>query len=250
VSGSQAPHRFGIRTWALSLGLALAVVGFVGAAQWNSSIERQAFTTSAQQVLTSRVVDLEDEREALRAQIEEEEARLAVFQEQDTGSRAVLDRLNTDVSAARLAAGLTDVIGPGVIIEIDDSRLVIPPDQPQANYFVQADDLQDIIAALWAAGAEAIAINDERLVATTSIYGAGATILLNTRLHPPPYRFEAIGPEGLNDRFLAHPTFRGGVGQRIDAYGLEFASEPADELTLPAFVGNTAFRWGVPVEDE
>lgn len=246
------------RSWALSIGLALAIVGFVAAAQWNSSLQRESFSTSAQQVLTDRAVQLEQQQEDLRAQIAEEEAKLQGFQEQDAGTQAALDALNQEIEAARLAAGLSEVVGPGIVIEIADSRRPIPPDDNPANYIVLVDDLQDIITALWSSGAEAIAISGgstngapaERMVATTSIYGVGASILVNTSFLQPPFRLEAIGPDGLHDRFLTDPAFRGGVMRRIDAFGLEFASEPRGEILLPAFVGNTTLRWGTTGEPD
>jgi len=86
-------------------------------------------------------------------------------------------------------------------------------------------------------------------VATTSIYGAGSAILVNAVPLSPPYRIEAIGPEGLRDRFLAHPSYIGRLEPRIEAYGLQFASEARDDLTLPAFIGNTALRWGAPIPE-
>ena len=86
-------------------------------------------------------------------------------------------------------------------------------------------------------------------MASTSIYGAGSAILVNDVPLSPPYRIEAIGPEGLRDRFLAHPTYLARVARRIDAYGLQFASEARDELTLPAFIGNTRLRWGTPMPE-
>ena len=63
------------------------------------------------------------------------------------------------------------------------------------------------------------------------------------------YRIEAIGPDGLLDRFMDHDAFRGRVAQRIEFFGLEFATAVQDEVTLPAFVGNTRFRWAVPLEE-
>jgi uncharacterized protein YlxW (UPF0749 family) len=246
----------GRRSWAISIGFALALVGFVVAAQWNSSLERQTFSTSAQRVLTDRVVQLEQQQEELRAQIGEEEAKVRDFQERGAGSQATLEELNNDVEAARLAAGLTQIHGPGVIVEIADSRRVVPAGDNPASYIVLVDDLQDVVTALWASGAEAIAISGgsaddapaERMVATTSIYGVGASILVNAAFLQPPFRLEAIGPDGLHDRFLDNPAFRGGVLRRIDAFGLEFASEPADDLILPAFIGNTTLSWGVSTE--
>jgi uncharacterized protein YlxW (UPF0749 family) len=114
---------------------------------------------------------------------------------------------------------------------------------------VLVDDLRDIVAALWASGAEAISINDERLVATSSIYGVGASVLVNTSFLSPPFRIQAIGPDGLLERFQEHPAFRGRVAHRIDFFGLEFAAQAAGDLQIPAFVGSTRFRWAVPRED-
>ena len=235
--------------WALSVAAALAVVGFVGAAQWNSSVERREFTTSAQQVLAAQVLELEAEQRELRDEIAAAEQQVLGFQAEGTSRSATLAQLNERLSAARLAAGLTEVRGPGVVIEIADSNRVVPPGENPASFIVLVDDLRDIVTALWASGAEAIAINGERLVATSSIYGVGASILVNTSFLPPPYRIEAIGPDGLLDRFMDHDAFRGRVAQRIEFFGLEFATAVQEEVTLPAFVGNTRFRWAVPLEE-
>ena len=252
--------RFSRPAWAISIGVGLAVIGFIGAAQWNSSLGRQEFITSAQRILVSEAEQLQREQEQLRAEITEAEDRLRTFQEQSEGSQTALDALNTEVSAALLASGLTDVTGPGVVVEIADSLRPVPEGERPTDYIVLVDDLRDIVTALWGSGAEAITIaggsaegvstNPERLVATSSIYGVGSTILVNTAFLSPPFRIEAIGPEGLHDRFLAHPSYLGRVAQRIEVYGLQFASEARDELTLPAFVGNTRLRWGAPVSEE
>jgi uncharacterized protein YlxW (UPF0749 family) len=240
--------RFGTG-WALSVAAALTVVGFVGAAQWNSSVERRDFTTSAQQVLAAQVVELETEQRELRDEIGAAEAQIQEFQEESTSSSVSLAQLNQRLAEARLAAGLTEVRGPGVVIEIADSNRVVPPGENPASFIVLVDDLRDIVTALWASGAEAIAINQERVVASSSIYGVGASILVNTSFLPPPYRITAIGSDGLLDRFMAHDAYRGRVAQRIEFFGLEFATAVERELTLPPFVGNTRFRWAVPLEE-
>lgn len=241
--------RLGRPQWAVSIGVALAVVGFVGAAQWNSSVARQRFTSSAQQVLTAQALDLQREQESLRAQIAEAENQIRAFQEADAGSQTAIEELNANLAAARLAAGLSAVRGPGAVVEIADSNRVVPAGENPASYIVVVDDLRDLVAALWSSGAEAVAINDERLVATSSIYGVGASILVNTAFLSPPFRVEAIGPEGLHERFLADPAFLGRVARRIDVFGLEFASAPQPDLELPAFIGTTRLRWAVPAEE-
>ena len=244
--------------WAISVGLGLAVIGFVGAAQWNSSLARQEFITSAQRVLISEAEQAQRQQETLRAEIEAADERLQAFQERDAGSQAALRQLNVDLAAARLAVGLEEVRGPGLVMEIADSLRPVPEGESGTPYLVLADDLRDIVTALWAAGAEAITIAGgatqgvpaERVVATTSIDGAGNAILVNSARLTPPYRIEAIGPQGLLDRFLSNPTSLARVARRIEAYGLQFANEARDEVTLPAFIGDTRMRWGAPVTEE
>ena len=242
--------------WAISVGLGLAVIGFVGAAQWNSSLARTEFITSAQRVLISEAEQAQRQQETLRAEIEAADERVQQFQEQDAGSQAALLQLNEELAAARLAGGLETVRGPGLVMEIADSLRPVPEGESGTPYLVLADDLRDLVTALWASGAEAITIaggasggvDAERVVATTSIDGAGSAILVNSARLTPPYRIAAIGTDGLLDRFLAHPTYLGRVARRIEVYGLQFAHE-RDEVTLPAFIGNTRMRWGAPVAE-
>jgi uncharacterized protein YlxW (UPF0749 family) len=235
--------------WAVSIAAALAVIGFVGYAQWNGSPERAQFATSVQQVLGTQVTELEQEQKDLRAQIGAAEAEVLDFQNASTTSSSALADVNRRLEEARLAVGLAPLRGPGVVIEVADSKRVVPDGENPSNYIVLVDDLRDIVAALWASGAEAIAINRERLVATSSIYGVGASVLVNTAFLSPPFRIEGIGSAGLLDRFTTNAAFQGRVAQRIDAFGLEFASQPANSLDLAAFVGNTRFRWAVPTEE-
>ena len=243
--------------WAISIAGALAVIGFIGAAQWNSSLARTDFVTSAQRVLVGEAEQEQREQVRLREEIEAAEERVRAFQQAGAGSQAERDRLNRELAEARLMTGLEAVRGPGMVIEIADSTLEVPVGESATNYIVLVDDLRDIVTALWSSGAEAIAISGgltqgpepERLVATSSIYGAGSAILVNAVALSPPFRIEAIGPAGLHDRFLANPSYLARVARRIDAYGLEFASEPRDEVTVPGYVGNTRMRWGAPVSE-
>src|SRR3990172_10638777 len=125
--GSPRSARTGLRWgWVASMGGALALVGFVGYAQWNGSLARVQFTTSVQQAGAHAVLGLEQEQTELRAQIEAAEAEVQRFQESSTTSSAALAQLNEQLAAARLAAGLTRMRGPGGVIEIADSNRIVP----------------------------------------------------------------------------------------------------------------------------
>jgi uncharacterized protein YlxW (UPF0749 family) len=249
--------RFVRPQWAISIGLGLGIIGFVGAAQWNSSLARQEFITSAQRVLITQAEQLQRQQETLRSEIEDADVRVREFQEADEGSQATLGQLTEALGIARIAAGVQSIRGPGVVIEIADSQRPVPAGENAANYIVLVDDLRDLVTALWASGAEGITIAGgaaagipaERIVGTSSIDGAGPAILVNSARLSPPYRIEAVGPDGLHDRFLASPAYLARVAQRIEAYGLQFASEARDEVTLPGFIGGTRLRWGAPMEE-
>jgi uncharacterized protein YlxW (UPF0749 family) len=232
------------------MAVALGVLGFVMAAQWNGEVQRTSYTTSAQQVLAEQALALEQEQDSLQAQLATVERDLADIQERSQGSQTELAAVNADLAQARLAAGLTAVAGPGIVIEISDSRRIVPAGDNPGNYIVLADDLRDIVVALWDSGAEAIAINGERLVATSSIYGVGSSVLVNTAFLSPPFRIEAVGPADLEERFQADPAYLGRVAQRIEAFDLEFALQTQTDLRVPAFIGSTNLRWAVPEDPE
>lgn len=227
--------------------MALATVGFVAAAQWNSSAERTAFTTSAQEVLALQVTQLEEEQQTLQQRLAAVNAQIESFQASAPGSQADLDELNAHLAAARAAAGLTAVQGPGVQIEIADSLRQVPPGDSPANYIVLVGDLRAIVVSLWASGAEAVSINGERVVSTTSIRAVGNPVLVNDSYLQPPFVIQAIGAQDRLAQFESHPSFLSAVQRRIDAYGLEYAWARVDALKLPAFVGIPNFREGVPV---
>lgn len=236
--------------WVVSVAMALATIGFVGAAQFNSSAVRNAFTTSAQQVLADQVRALEQEQQGLQASLATVNQQIEAFQASAPGSEADLADLNARLAAARAAAGLTAVHGPGVQIEISDSQREVPPGESVANYLVLAEDLRAIVVALWASGAEAISINGERIVSTTSIRAVGNPVLVNDSYLQPPFVIQAVGPRDQLAGFETHPSFLSTVRARVESFGLEYAWAPMDDVQIAEFVGGTRFREGVPVRAE
>jgi uncharacterized protein YlxW (UPF0749 family) len=153
---------------------------------------------------------------------------------------AALAAAGTDagqLSRLELATGTGKVRGPGAVVRLADASPDIDPvtGKPHARKYgtVLDRDLQDVANELWHDGAEAIAINDERLTATSTIRKAGSTILVDFRPISSPYQVAAIGPADLDRRFTDSRT-----GQRfhayVSAYGMQVSTEHRDELTLPA----------------
>jgi uncharacterized protein YlxW (UPF0749 family) len=136
-----------------------------------------------------------------------------------------------DERVRRLASATGDgpVTGPGVRITVDDR-----PDARTERQVVLDEDLQRLVNGLWVAGAEAIAVNGQRLTGLSAIRGAGEAITVNFRSLRRPYVVQAIGdPDALPARFIESA---GGTWwlNLESVYQLRFEMISEDSLTLPA----------------
>jgi len=166
---------------------------------------------------------------------------------EDGAEGASLSGLREDISALALLGGSAPIEGPGLLVTLDDSSSTRSPTGDPNDLIVHEADIQTVVNALWAAGAEAVALNGERLTAASAVRCAGNTLLLHGTLHSPPYRISAIGEEGLLGSTLAAQPGMDRLAAAADAFGLELEIE-AEVVRLGA--GPAAFRRQVaePVE--
>ncbi|HKX24847.1 MAG TPA: DUF881 domain-containing protein, partial [Actinomycetota bacterium] len=107
-------------------------------------------------------------------------------------------------------------------------------------------DLQLVVNALWAAGAEAVAVNGRRVTATTAIRQAGDAVLVNFNAVSSPYRVQAIGdPAKLRSRTLGSDLGRQ-FALWTQVYGLGFAVRSAEAITVPALSTSADLGWARP----
>jgi hypothetical protein len=134
-------------------------------------------------------------------------------------------------------AGLAKVRGAGIVVRLVDAPPPVDPvtgKQTGNNPGRVLDrDLQDIANELWRRGAEAIAINGERLTATATIRAAGDAILVDFRPVTAPYEVSAIGPGDLAGTFGGSATAKR-FRKYADVYRMEFSVKQRDGITLPA----------------
>ena len=104
-------------------------------------------------------------------------------------------------------------------------------------------DLQAVVNALWAGGAEAVGVAGQRLIATSAVRCVGNTLLLNGRVYSPPYRIEAIGPADAMSKELDRSPGVTLYRQAAAYYGLGYTVESQDHLHLPAYDGPLALDY-------
>jgi uncharacterized protein YlxW (UPF0749 family) len=152
-----------------------------------------------------------------------------------------------------IVSGSLAVQGPGLRITVDDapgsaaSAAADPRDQKAANQGrVQDRDLQTVVNGLWAAGAEAISVNGQRLTALSAIRSAGQAILVDFRPLSPPYVISAVGDPDPMQALFANGT--GGRYLRSLSDNFKIPSEivQVKTLSLPASSGLTLHSATIP----
>jgi uncharacterized protein YlxW (UPF0749 family) len=220
----------------------------------------------ASAVLDLRLPSLLDERGLLVERVEVRttevdvlEERVAALQvEVDTaGSQALAGRGSGAVEEAErlgVLAGSTPVVGPGVEITLDDASdsqdpvAGDPGDESTGDDGRVVDrDVVVVVNGLWAAGAESVSVNGQRLTSLSAIRGAGDAILVSFRPLAPPYRIVAVGdPQGLQTGFASSAAGRY-LASIQQNYGVRASISAREEVELPGARG-LRLRYARPPE--
>lgn len=241
--GAWAGRRAGRHRGTVPAALALVLIGLVLATAVRQvhraapvAARTRAALVNEVQVRTAAVVG--EERRVRGLTAAEERQRATALRA--TGVGAAVAR---QVSALELATGAVAVTGPAVRVRLDDAHAGgAAGGDPRADAATEGGkvlytDLQDVVNALWAAGAEAVAVNGQRVTALTSIRSAGSAIVVDFHPVDPPYDVVALGnPDTLEPNFVG-----GGVAAQLrtysQAYGLGFTVRRDGHATLPAATG-------------
>lgn len=141
-------------------------------------------------------------------------------------------------------AGLTAVRGPGLQVILDDAAS--PPSGVSVDpniLLVHQSDLQAVVNALWAGGAEAISIAGQRVIQTSAVRCVGPTLLLNGEVYSPPYRVAAIGPSATMQKKLAASPGVALFREAAGYYGLGYTVEVDDSIKVPAYRGSIGLSY-------
>lgn len=191
-----------------------------------------------------------------KKQIADTQANLAKYQKAAEDESGTAKLLSKDLQKANMLSGLVAATGPGVIVTLRDSKNPPPKPADMSNesyveliryYIIHDQDVQVVLNELKVAGAEAIAVNDQRVVSTTAVRCIGSVVMVNNvQTNGSPVKISAIGdPEVL----FAALTMTGGVSHQFINDPTMFGIDKAKSLTLPAYAGATPIRFAQPAGD-
>ncbi|MBZ4561501.1 DUF881 domain-containing protein [Mycobacterium avium subsp. hominissuis] len=226
VQTRQSPWRFGVPLVCLLAGLLLAATHGVsgGAEIRRSDAPRLVDLVRETQASVNR---LSAQREQLATKIDAAHGRSS-----DAALAAMLRR------SAQLAgeAGTSPVHGPGLVVTLQDAQRDangrFPRDASPDDLVVHQQDIQAVLNALWSAGAEAIQMQDQRIIATSVPRCVGNTLLLNGRTYSPPYTITAIGNAAAMQAALAAAPLVTLYKQYAVRFGLGYQEEARSDVQV------------------
>lgn len=212
----------------LTVATVFMVLGFMLSAQYR-------ITESQKTIRQERVQDLTDRLKAQEAENKKLQKELEEFKK-DAASRIS----DSELQHLHLLAGTTAVTGKGVEIILDDSKIPIKAGENPNLYILHDEDLLRVLNELRASGAEAISMNDQRIVSTTEVRCAGPTVSINNVRVAAPYSLKAIGdPKTLSSAL----RIKGGVVDTFQFWGIQVKINESEQVQIPALKARYALEY-------
>jgi uncharacterized protein YlxW (UPF0749 family) len=222
----RSPWRFGVPLVCALAGLLLAAThGVSGGAEIRRSDAPRLVDLVRQ--AQSSVSRLNTQSDALTKRIDTTHGRSS-----DTALAAMLRRV------AELAgeADMNPVHGPGLVVRLDDAQRDangrFPRDASPDDLVVHQQDIDAVFNAMWSAGAEAIQMQDQRIIASSIVRCVGNTLLLNGRTYSPPYTITAIGNPAAMQAALAAAPLVTLYKQYVVRFGLGYHEEIKPDVQI------------------
>ena len=230
MDARRSPWRLGVPVVCLLAGLLLAAThGVSGGAEIRGSDAPRLVDLVRE--AQSSVNRLTAERDELANKIDSAHPRSS------DGALAAMLRLSGELAGE---AGMDPVHGPGLVVTLQDAQrdanVRFPRDASPDDLVVHQQDIQAVLNALWSAGAEAIQMQDQRIIATSVPRCVGNTLLLNGRTYSPPYAITAIGNATAMQAALAAAPLVILYKQYVVRFGLGYEEEVKSDVQI---VGHT-----------
>ncbi|MEI4271669.1 DUF881 domain-containing protein [Klenkia sp. LSe6-5] len=191
--------------------------------------------------LSELVRQLDAANETASSQLTSLQDRVQALTEAEAGRNGEVAAATAAGAAEETSAGFTALRGAGVEITLDDAPQnangTLPRGASPDSLVIHQSDVQGVVNALWAAGADGVTIMGQRLVATSAVRCVGNVLLLQGRTYSPPFVITAVGDaDTMRDR-LGQSYEVALLQQAVDRFGLTYRVQDRSEVSLPAYDG-------------
>lgn len=231
--------------WHVAMAATMAALGFVIIAQTRTGRELSSQVPVPTRNVYALATLLRQEREArvsLETQVTDLRRKLESYERTASEGRSLQEAMGRELETLRIALGLKGMRGPGIIVRVADPKTQAKGSNP---VIVSYQDIVAVVNELWAAGAEAIGVNGQRLTAMTGLSQVSGTVVINLQRLTGPFDIVAIGDPGTLEGAL---NIRGGLIEGLRALGLTITISRRDGIIVPAYKGTMTFDFAKPTE--
>ncbi len=195
--------------------------------------------------LADDLITLQRKYDDLKKQYDDSTAIVEEYQNNSASNNTLISSMKEQINSLSLMAGTTDLKGEGVVIKLNDGANATNADA-RSDTLVHDSDLLTVVNELKAAGAEAISINGQRIIATSAIRCVGPVIQVNYQKVAAPFEIKAIG----NAQYLESAmTIKNGVVDMLKEYGVDISISRQNDIHIPKYEGTQTFE-NATVDDE
>lgn len=230
------------KTVSIILGLMCFILTYAIAIQVKTvnNIGTKISTNAEENELRSQVLKFKEKYDNKYAELEKTEKILETERENSSKNNTELSSMEEKIKQANKLLGLTEVTGQGVIVTLKDSQSTnLSSLVDYSSLLVHYGDIINVINELKNAGAEAISVNNQRIVTTTSITCDGNVVRINGEKIGAPFEIKAIGlPEQLSA--LSRP---GGYLSYMELDGVVTELKKSNNITIPKYTGVIDYKY-------
>lgn len=217
---------------AITLGVMcfVLVYGIFTQLKTTQNLSSTAGSTYRENGLRDEVLKLKEQYDRTYAELEKQEEQLEKERQVSISDDDTSVEKQEELKNINTYLGLTDVEGEGVIITLRDNTTSIIS---SANNLVHDVDLRAVVNELKNNGAEAISINEQRIVPTTAITCAGTVIQVNDEIVGSPFVIKAIGKKNMINNVMRS----GGWLELLTEYGISVEVKKSDNIKINKYNG-------------
>lgn len=221
------------------IGIALFFLSMMLAAQMKSMSDTEELIAGKRETqLADELVTLQRKYDDLKSKYDDSAKIVEEYQNNSSTNNTLIASMKDQIQALSAMSGVTDLKGEGIVISLNDGTKTSDT-SVRSDTLVHDSDLLTVVNELKAAGAEAISINGQRIIATSAIRCVGPVIQVNYQKVAAPFEIKAIG----NAQYLESAmTIKNGVVDLLKEYGVSVTVSRQNNVEIPKYEGEQNFK--------
>lgn len=192
--------------------------------------------------LSDSLVNLQNKYNDLKEKYDESQKIVEEYKTNSTTNDELINSMNNTINNLSVRAGSTDLKGEGIVITLSDGD---KSTLTSANTLVHDSDILTVVNELQAAGAEAISVNNQRIISTSAIRCVGPVIQVNYQKVASPFTIRAIG----NSQYLESAmNIKNGIVDTLKEYGINITVSREDEVVVLKYDGTFNSKYSQQME--